>query len=301
MIINEFKSHFFKRLALGSAQFGLKYGIANEYGQVSPDEVRKILSVAADHKIHTLDTAIAYGGSERTLGQIGVTDWNIVTKLPAVPDRCTNIEQWIDHQISESLTRLGVTRLHAVLLHRPGQLLESQGKELLAALETLKHKGLTNKIGISVYSPDELERLFEKMNFDLVQAPLNILDRRFIDTGWTSRLRNMGVELHTRSTFLQGLLLMPASRRPVKFRRWDSLWFEWERWLNESGVTPLEACLRYVLSIEEIDKVIVGIDGLHQLHEILAATSGSLTSLPSWQQPIDSELISPAQWMHLQS
>ena len=137
------------------------------------------------------------------------------------------------------------------------------------------------------------------MDLDLVQAPLNILDRRLIESGWATRLKSRGVELHVRSTFLQGLLLMPADQRPVKFLRWQPLWTEWARWLDETGLTPLQACLGYVLGIEEVDKVVVGVDSVSQLNEVLGVTKSVLPNLPNWPQPIDPFLINPSQWSQL--
>lgn len=288
------------RLALGTVQFGLEYGIANESGRVSLNEANNILTEAASHGIGLLDTAISYGDSEHVLGQVGVADYKIVSKLPALPDECTDIAGWVDAQVAGSLARIGVDSLYAVLLHRPDQLFDTRGKQLLKALEHLKVQGRTQKIGISIYDPDELNCLFDGMHFDLVQAPLNILDRRLIDSGWAQRLKRLGVELHARSIFLQGLLLMPASRRPAKFRRWQDLWSEWERWLNEVGLTPIQACLRYALSVEEVDKVVVGVDSVGQLREILvAAAANSLTSVPNWPQNIDIDLLNPSRWNQL--
>lgn len=152
---------------------------------------------------------------------------------------------------------------------------------------------------MSVYAPDELERLFAEMRFDVVQAPLSILDRRLSDSGWAQRLQQQGVELHVRSIFLQGLLLMPIAQRPAKFGRWQALWTKWERWLAETGLTPLEACVRYALSVADVDKVVVGIDSASQLREILAVAGGSLTDLPDWPQTIDVDLLNPARWNQL--
>lgn len=287
------------RLALGTVQFGLEYGVANNAGRVNLDEAGKILAEAAHAGINMLDTAIAYGDSESTLGKIGVADWRIVTKLPEMPDTCTNVAEWVEAQIRESLNRLGVQQLHAVLLHRPAQLLEARGPQLFAALERLKVLGYTKKIGISIYDPSELDSLFRDMHFDLVQAPLNILDRRLVNSGWAQRLRSSGVELHVRSAFLQGLLLMPADKRPQKFNRWQSLWLEWERWLSETGLSPVEACLRYAMSVEEVDNVVVGVDSAAQLHEIHAAAIGVLPGLPDWPQTIDPVLLNPALWSRL--
>jgi hypothetical protein len=170
-----------------------------------------------------------------------------------MPDTCPDVAEWVESQVKGSLDRLGIKPLYAVLLHRPAQLLEARGPQLFAALERLKVLGYTKKIGISIYDPSELDSLFSKMHFDLVQAPLNILDRRLVDSGWARRLKHIGTELHVRSTFLQGLLLMSSEKRPQKFSRWQSLWLEWDRWLSETGLSPLEACLRFALNIEALN------------------------------------------------
>lgn len=287
------------RLALGTVQFGLDYGIANHSGRVHPGEAGRILTEAAQAGISMLDTAIAYGDSECTLGQIGVAGWRVVTKLPEVPDTCIDVAEWVEGQIKGSLDRLSVKQLHAVLLHRPAQLLEARGPQLFAALDRLKILGYTKKIGISIYDPSELDSLFSKMHFDLVQAPLNILDRRLVDSGWAGRLKHIGTELHVRSSFLQGLLLMSSEKRSQKFNRWQSLWLEWDRWLSETGLSPLEACLRYALSIEEVDSVVVGVDSVVQFREIHAAANGVLPGLPAWPHAIDPVLLNPALWSKL--
>lgn len=287
------------KLILGTVQFGLSYGVANTNGQVNVDDATKILRVATELGIEVLDTAISYGDSEKILGAIGCDTYRIVTKLPELPDACTDIAEWVESQIKGSLERLGGQQLHAVLLHRPAQLLEARGSQLFSALERLKILGYTKKIGISIYDPRELDSLFREMHFDLVQAPLNILDRRLVTSGWAQRLKSSGTELHVRSAFLQGLLLMPADKRPQKFNRWQSLWSEWDRWLSETGLSPVEACLRYAMSVEEVDYVVVGVDSAAQLHEVHAAAIGVLPGLPEWPQTIDPILLNPVLWSRL--
>ncbi|MBC7620595.1 MAG: aldo/keto reductase, partial [Candidatus Saccharibacteria bacterium] len=218
------------KIALGTAQFGMKYGISNLMGRLSLDGVKYIVQAAAAQGINTLDTAIDYGDSERSLGQVGVGAWNVVTKLPTMPETCADVSGWVQAEVEGSLNRLGVSQLHGLLLHRPDQLLGEQGVQLSEALQLIKTQGLTRKIGVSVYAPEELDRLAGRLPFDLVQAPLNILDRRLVEFGWAEKLKNQGTELHVRSAFLQGLLLMPAERRPEKFARWSSVWSEWHRW-----------------------------------------------------------------------
>lgn len=287
------------RLALGTAQFGLNYGIANQQGQVSLQETIDILELARKSGIYTIDTAVAYGSSEHRLGVIGVQDWQVVSKLPAIPERCSDIYQFVADAVVESLHRLKIQSLYGLLLHRPQQLLEQSGDRLYQALQSLKNKGLVQKIGVSIYDPSELDALYGRFQLDLIQAPFNIMDRRLIDTGWLSRLAEQGSELHVRSIFLQGLLLIKKSDRPHKFARWESHWSNWDQWLMHVGLTPLQACLRYALSFSQISKVIVGVDSQSQLKEILIAAAGPSPRIPDGISTDDPDLLNPSHWAAL--
>lgn len=287
------------KLALGTVQFGLDYGVANLAGQVGLDQAANILKQAAMCGFDTLDTAIGYGESESVLGRLGVKQWKTISKLPSIPPGCTDIAEWVVDQVSQSLSRLKVDHLHGLLLHRPEQLLGPKGRVLYEALQEAKAAGLAEKLGVSVYGTHELEQLIDAYQFDLVQAPLNILDRRLIESGWARRLHEAGVEVHTRSAFLQGLLLMPARLRPEKFQLWEDVWSEWDKWLERTGLDPLQACLRYVCSLPEVDRVVIGVDSLAQLNQIIKAAEGDLDCLPNFKSFTDSRLINPSCWNQL--
>ncbi|MES2987608.1 MAG: aldo/keto reductase [Pseudomonadota bacterium] len=287
------------RLALGTVQFGVDYGIANRGGKVAPKEIFRILERAAAAGVDTLDTAVAYGESETVLGKVGVAGWRLVTKLPELPEDCANVETWVFDQMSASRARLDVETVDAVMLHRPAQLHGPRGDELLQALYALRRTGLAAKVGVSIYAPDELGPLFELADFDIVQAPLNILDRRLVDSGWAARLDESGVELHARSVFLQGLLLMAPDARPASFAPWTSIWTHWNQWLEANSLTPLEACLRYVLSCKAVDRAVVGLDNLAQLDEILHGAVGDMPDPPTWPEPVAPALIDPSAWASL--
>ena len=203
------------KLALGTVQFGQSYGVANKAGQVSAADAKTILEYAASNGIKMLDTAIGYGDSEQRLGEIGIPDWQVVSKIPAVPDGCGDISGWVSESVRSSLQRLGVPRLYALLLHKPQQLLGADGGRIYAAVQQLKENGLVQKIGVSIYAPVELDDLYQRYKFDVVQAPFNLLDRRLFDSGWMSRLADRGAELHASSVFLRGLLRMPPYARPT--------------------------------------------------------------------------------------
>ena len=284
------------KLALGTAQFGLHYGIANQDGQVTRPTAKAMLQLAAATGINTLDTAIAYGESETCLGEVGIRGFKLVTKLPAVPDGCTDVPTWVNQQVHASLSRLCTDRLYGLLLHRPEQLLGKSGQVLYQALCSLKSQGLVEKIGISIYAPDELGALCHYYTFDLIQAPFNVLDHRMIDTGWLTCLYGRGVEVHVRSVFLQGLLLMPPTQRPASFARWQSLLHSWDQWLAEHQLTPVQACLQHALSFPEIAQVVVGLDSMAQLQEVIMNAEGVLPPLPPTLHTNDIDLLNPARW-----
>jgi hypothetical protein len=284
------------KLALGSVLFGLDYGVASPMRRVQQAEVNEILSEAARNGIDLVDTAIEYGASEDVLGRAGVAGWSIVTKLPPLPANCNDIESWIFSKIRESLGRLGVDRLAGLLLHRPEQIFSSFGDEILKSLVRSKAAGLVEKIGVSVYSPDDLGPILERFQLDVVQAPISILDRRLVVSGWARELRRRGIEVHARSVFLQGLLLLDGAELPQQFRRWKPIWDVWARYLAAERMTPLEACLRYALSVEEVDKVIVGVGSVQQLREILASAQGGVRRLPVWTESVDVDLVEPSRW-----
>jgi len=284
------------KLALGTAQFGLDYGIANQGGQVPSAEASAILRHAQSAGMDTLDTAIAYGDSEQRLGEIGIGGWRVVSKLPAIPGVCRDVSRWVESSVRESLERLRVTKLYGLLLHRPGQLLEREGERLYSALQQLKDTGVVEKIGVSIYAPSELDALCGPFRFDLVQAPFNLLDRRLLDTGWLSRLAAQQTEVHVRSVFLQGLLLMPEGRRPPAFDRWAPLWRTLDGWLDQVGMTPLEACLRDALSFPEVGRVVIGVDSLPHLQDILLAAAGPVPRIPDGVRSNDPDLLNPARW-----
>lgn len=287
------------KIALGTVQFGVPYGIANSQGQVSRDEAAAILDHAQQSGIDTLDTAIAYGNSEQRLGEIGAQGWQVISKLPAMPEDCIDVDAWVTDSVQGSLQRLNCTRLHGLLLHRPQNLLEGNGEQLYGAMQRLKYEGLVAKIGVSIYDPSELDALCSRYRFDLVQAPFNLMDRRLIDSGWMARLKRQDTELHVRSAFLQGLLLMGASDRPGKFDRWGALWAKYDDWLKDAGISPLQACLRYAMSFPEISKVVIGVDSLSQLKEILQAAEGAMPMVPEDIRANDVELLNPAHWNQL--
>lgn len=280
------------KLALGTAQFGLDYGIANNNGQVAISEVKNILGYAKEKGILTLDTASGYGNSEQILGGFGVDDYKIITKTIPLKNGVNGVIK----AFHQSLDNLNVDQVYGLLIHNIVDTKDKMFGDLLNKLNKLKEEGVINKIGFSIYTPHQVGFLLKNFDFDLIQLPFNILDRRMIDSGMLALLHSKDIEIHARSVFLQGLLLMSEKNRPNKFNRWSSLWNIWHKWLNDNKITALEATIRHTISVPEISKVFFGVDSFYQLKEIFIASSGTLPKIPDELYTDDSDLLNPMNW-----
>ena len=285
------------KLALGSANFGLDYGVANASGRLSESELSDILLFAREARIDIIDTAQAYGDSEVRIGSLcNDTQFNFVTKIGA---EFTN--QTLDHNVincvNQSCSRLNQSRLYAVMLHRPEVLLGNQGGEVLRQLRILKERGIVSKLGVSIYSPEILTAISEVIKLDIVQVPFNIFDQQILTSGWSHKLKNSGVEIHTRSVFLQGLLLMKQSNLPEYFMKYWPAHFEaWYEFLDYNRAGALEVALKFALHQDWIDRVVVGVDSVSQLKALVEIENG----LGQIDFPLlgcnDPNLINPSKW-----
>jgi hypothetical protein len=284
------------RLVLGTAQFGFPYGISNLNGQVRIDKAEAIINLAYSNGIENLDTAIDYGEGEARLGAIGVDKFKVVTKLPVVPESIDDLDDWVQNEVQASLQRLKLSGVYGLLLHHSPDLNGPKGSDLWKSLKQLKSDGIVQKIGVSIYSPTELDVLMNVPDFDLVQAPFNLVDQRLYSSGWLQKLHDHGVEVHSRSTFLQGLLLLPRAEIPEKFETWSQLWNVWQEWLVGNQVSAIQACLEFVQSFRQIDRIIVGVESAEQLAQVIHAASGhAIVSFPDIAN-VDELLINPFHW-----
>lgn len=287
------------KLAIGTAQFGMKYGISNQSGIVPPEEIMSILKIADKVGVDTLDTAINYMDSENNLGENNISNFKIITKIPAVPNQIDDIDSWIFNQLHSSFQRLKVTNLYGLLLHSPEDLLGINGPLIYKALRSLKDSGKVLKIGISINSFDTLEKILDLYKFDLIQSPFNLVDRRLIKTGFLNRLKNENYEVHTRSAFLQGLLLMNEFNRPIKFAKWNHLWSELSKWTSLNSESLLKSAIQFPLSFSEIDRVVIGVENTQQFLEIYQAAYNQKKcySFPDIECE-NLDLINPSKWIY---
>jgi aryl-alcohol dehydrogenase-like predicted oxidoreductase len=189
----------------------MKYGIAGS-GQMAATEVARVLRKAAEAGVELLDTAPAYGESESVIGKISLREpvGGVVTKVAVDAVSAADVRS----SCLKSLERLRRTSLYGLLVHRTNSLLELNGCEIWKELEALKEEGKVERIGVSVYSPQEMSVLLDKFPLDMIQVPLSVLDQRMIRSNLLKKAKDMGVEIHARSVFLQGILLMDEHSIP---------------------------------------------------------------------------------------
>lgn len=285
------------KLALGSANFGLDYGVANNSGKISESELSEILLFAQEACIEVVDTAQAYGDSEARIGSLcGDAHFNFVTKIGTefLNEPC---HYNVISSVKQSCRRLNQSRLYAVMLHRPEVLLGNQGREVVRELQILKEKGIASKVGVSIYSPEILTALSRVFEPDIVQVPFNLFDQQILSSGWSDKLKSAGIEIHTRSVFLQGLLLMQRSSLPKYFiKHWPAHFQAWYEFLDYNGVNALEVALKFALNQDWIDRIVVGVDSVSQLKALVEIEN----ALGQIDFPLlgcnDLNLINPSKW-----
>lgn len=261
----------YTKLIIGGAQIGLNYGVSNTKGQLNSNEIDRISLLAKKNNITYIDTASVYGNSEKVIGKYLNAEWKIITKLPHIPleNNQDSIFQNIKFSFFNSLKNLNRKNIYGLLLHSTDQLKGENGQEIWDSLLELKKEGFVHKIGYSIYDPEELDDVYMKYEPDIIQAPFSIFDQRLSYSGWLEKFNKKEVEVHIRSIFLQGLLLMKPEDRPKNFLKWGKVWDEWDSWLAKNQISALEACINFAFSHKNINKIVIGINSLNEFSEIL--------------------------------
>ncbi len=256
-----------EKLCLGTVQFGLKYGIKNELGrQPNKKEVFRVLQKALEAKIDTFDTASAYGNAEEVLGQFNLVKKgiHIITKLRPC---CPNDEQYVLDEIRESLYRLNASSLTGYMLHEASDMRKSN---VWNGLLKAKKLGLIEKIGVSIYNPEEAFEALALPQIDCIQIPYNVLDQRLDRTDFFVQATLENIEIYARSVFLQGLLLMTPDCAEASVHG-SGIYIKRIHEIAQSyGFTVKEATMLFGLSHPNIRYVVFGVDTINQLEENIA-------------------------------
>jgi aryl-alcohol dehydrogenase-like predicted oxidoreductase len=258
------------KLGLAAAQFGLDYAVANPRGRSPEAEVGDILQIGARAGVSILDTVLA-GRTERVLGELmpRPSPYRVLVKTT----RCDRGPDAIEAEARASLARLRIERGYALVVEQAGDLFGPHGPAMWDRMKALRDQGLFERVGVSVYASDDPVGVARRFRPDVMQAPASLLDQRLIVNGALAEMAEMGIEVHLRSIFLQGLLFLPpdrASSLPSQTSRGLS---RVRRMIAEGRSDPLQAALGFALARPEATAVIVGVTTAAELMAVTAAAA----------------------------
>jgi len=287
------------KIILGSANFNQIYGIKKNF--IKKKEIKKSFNLALKNNIRMIDTSPLYNKSEKIIGLLNNGKFKIISKIPKIPRNIKkkNIKKWVKLKVINSLKNLKIKKFECLLLHNVDSLLSKNGNEIYKNIKNMKTIGLTNKIGISIYDFNILDKILKKFKFDLIQAPFNIFDQRLVTTGWLKKLKKRRIKVYVRSIFLQGILLSKLNQLPEKLKKLNKNLIIWENWLKKNKLKPLQACISFVLNQRQLDGIVVGYNNKNQLNQILKQKKmKSSFSIPNLNIR-NHKLIDPRKWLNL--
>jgi aryl-alcohol dehydrogenase-like predicted oxidoreductase len=281
------------RLALGTVQFGLAYGVAGNAAAVPETEVRAILARASALGIDTLDTAPAYGDiEERLAGLMGEARFSVVTKVPALPADVaeSGVAAWVGAVLERSFRRLG-DRIGGVLFHHAPDLFGPLGPRLWeAAAKAVQAHGA--RLGASCYDVATLRHLQARYPIVLAQVPGNAFDQGLC--GWQAGAAPPAV--HIRSAFLQGLLLLPEAQAAARVPKAAAALARWHAWCRDRALAPLAAALAIAKGLPGATHCLVGVDSADQLEAVASAWQAARPLAAPELATRDGDVIDPRCW-----
>lgn len=294
-----------KKLILGTVQLGMNYGVNNRDGKPSKEEAFNILNTAYEKGIHILDTASAYGDSEKIIGDFIKKQnkyFKIVTKLKKLDENKDKVEQ-VEESLKASLYNLAVSKIDYYLYHSFEDLIKN--KSVFQYLNDLRKKGTIEKLGVSIYEVEELEYILLNLSedIDFIQIPFNIFDLRWLKDDLLKRAKDKNIEIAARSIFLQGLFFADSDTADKIHPKA----YEYITKLNEfssyKGITVEQLAMGFVKHQESIDYLLIGCENKQQLlrnSEIfnmnIEVSQKYLDFINESFSAIDKKIIDPRQW-----
>lgn len=288
------------RFVLGTAQLGMRYGIANRTGPPSLPLAKSLIRRAWENGVEEFDTAQAYGESEEILGRcfasLGLCkSVRVVTKLNPYAEEHSGRE--VMDSVRCSAARLGVSRLYGCLLHRASCLHEWDAK-FSKVFEILKKEGSLQYTGVSIYDRSELDQALAVDGIDLIQFPFNVFDQRALKEGWFDRIQQRGKHAYVRSIFLQGLLLLTSRELSNDMSVAGPYLDRYAAFCSQKGMSQRDMAWAFAFQCSGTSRVVVGVETEEQLEEDLRLLRKKI-ELPSDATDVfcvPEQIINPALW-----
>ncbi len=305
------------KLVLGTAQFGMKYGVVNTSGIPDSKLVESIIKTAIVNGVCYIDTARAYENSENVISNSLKSGWEgrtkIITKLSPL-DNCPVeanqlvVNAFVDASIYQSCANLYTQKLDVLMLHRARHFTDWSGAVWLRILEH-KYESRIKSLGVSIQNPKELEMALDIPEIEFIQMPYNLLDWR-----WESMIEKIkktkqqrSLNIHVRSALLQGLLTSNSLQNwslanvqdPISVIDWLN-----ENYLKFGRKNIVDLCLAFVKSMNWVDGVVVGMETKNQIHENLMIffsqdlTYQEINNIKKTRPKLSESSLDPKFWRH---
>lgn len=285
------------RIALGTAQFGLDYGLTNKGGKIADREAQRILQEAKDAGIFWLDTAAAYGNAEERLGSLlsGDTHFSVCSKTAPTPQG-QSVLSTAQRSLELSLTRLRCDHLGILLVHSARDLLGEEGDALWAFLCSAREQGMAHSIGVSVYDGAEIDEILQRYKPDWMQLPCSVLDQRLVVSGHLDKLAAQGVKLQARSLLLQGVVSVAPASLPEPLQAMREPLNRLHDAALQLGVSAIDMAIAWAAQQAHIGLAVLGVTTSAELRQCVAAFGNDLSADWPLFAGDDAAVLDPRKW-----
>jgi aryl-alcohol dehydrogenase-like predicted oxidoreductase len=298
-------------ITLGTVQLGLPYGIANKKGALTDSDALNILNLAWNKGINSFDTAPAYGESEKRIGNfiksLGLNKENknipiIITKIPGLKENGLNQQETynkLKSSILNSIKSLNISHIPICLLHKANDMKE---ENIRNALIKISEEGLIDKIGVSVYTPDDVVTFLDEKIYEAIQIPINVFDQRLIKSGLLKELKNKSKIIFARSIFLQGLFFLDLDKIPSQLNIAKPYLLKLHQFIDKTNLTIGQFALAYAKSIAELTSILIGVESEEQLQKNIVDYTNSnldleiINDIKSEFSEVPEKIIDPSKW-----
>lgn len=296
------------KLCLGTVQFGMDYGIKNQK-KPSVEDAIKILDYATQNGIDTIDTAFAYGTAEDVVGEFlkrkTVDREKLFISSKFKPNDLDDVKKEdytsvIRKHIDTQLKRLNTEYLDAYMFHSSRYAFND---DILESLFKVKNDGKIKHYGVSVYYPDEAKKCIESPFVDFIQLPFSIFDQRMAKEGVLDLAKQNGsTQIHSRSAFIQGLILMNENEIPPFLENAKPIVRKIDNLCKKHNISRISLAMNFVKQYDEISHLVFGVDNIDQLKENIKTFKQDfpidiLQDISKEFENIDANIVMPSLWV----
>ena len=262
-----------KKLCLGTAQFGMNYGITNQMGKLKDKEIDLIIAGALDNNIYYFDTANVYGNSEIILGNKLINNENVkfITKFNSGVKNSFSEEDInkLEKNFEKTLERLKTNNIDSFLIHDPNDMKKNNNHLLINWLHKLKLQGKINRVGISIYEKSDLESM-PLNEIEVIQMPISIYDQRLLKDSFINKILDNNITIHIRSIFLQGLLLQNSKKWPKHINKsFLNHHISYEKELFSKNISFIDAAISFIKGLNFPELILFGVTSISELKAII--------------------------------